>query len=59
MKEIHYLKLDDETDLKSLLKVLVLLKEHAIVDDDLGRGNTEINDAIIHCLGTLYHKQKQ
>lgn len=38
---------------EGLLKVVILLQEDGVVDDDLGRGNLEVNDPIVHRLGGL------
>lgn len=36
------------TYLKAFLKVIVLLEEHGVVDDDLGRCDAKVNNAVIH-----------
>ena len=41
--------------LECLLKVVVLLEEHAIVDDDLGRGYAQVNNAVVDSLARLAH----
>lgn len=41
------------TYLEAVLKVVVFLKEHGIVYNNLRCGDPEINDAIIHCLCRL------
>lgn len=40
--------------LKSLLKIVIFLKKHGVVDDDLGRGNPQVNDLIIHSFTSLF-----
>lgn len=37
--------------LEALLKVLVLLQEHGIVNDNLWRGYAQVQDSVIHGLG--------
>ncbi len=37
--------------LESLFKIVLLLQEETIVDDDLGSGYLKVNDAIVHCFG--------
>merc|ERR1719193_1510529 len=39
--------------LESLLKVVVLLEEEPVVDDDLRGGNLQVQDPVIHSLGGL------
>jgi hypothetical protein len=40
-------------DLETLLKVLVLLEESSIVDDDLSICDLELHDLVVDCLGRL------
>ena len=42
--------------LEGFFKVVLLLQEQSIVDDDLGSGYLEINDPVVHCLSTLCSK---
>lgn len=42
---------------EAFLKVVVLFKEHCIIDDDLRRGDAEVNDAIINGFGRLSRKK--
>lgn len=39
--------------LEALLEILVLLQEHGVVDDDLRRGDAQVQDAVVHGLGGL------
>lgn len=45
--------------LEALLKVVVLLQEHGVVDDYLGRGYAQVNDAVVHRLGGLTGRNDQ
>lgn len=38
---------------EALFKVLVLFQEHGVVDDDLRRGDAQVNNAVIHCFCRL------
>lgn len=38
---------------EAFLKVVVLFKEHGIIDDDLWRGDAKVNNAVIHCFCRL------
>lgn len=38
---------------EAFLKVVVLFEEHGIIDDDLWRGDAEVNNAVIHCFCRL------
>jgi hypothetical protein len=40
-------------DLETLLKVLVLLEESSIVDNDLSICDLELHDLVVDCLGRL------
>ena len=42
-----------KSHLEGFLKVVLLLQEQSIVDDDLGSGYLEVSDPIVHCLSTL------
>ena len=42
-----------KSHLEGFLKVVLLLQEQSIIDDDLGSGYLEVNDPIVHCLSTL------
>lgn len=44
---------------ETVFKVVVLLQEHGIVDDDLRRGNSEVDDAVVHGFGWLKAKGDQ
>lgn len=39
--------------LEALLEVAVLLQEEAVVDDNLGGGDAQVQDTVVHCLGGL------
>lgn len=43
---------------EAFLKVVVLFKEHGIIDDDLWRGDAEVNNAVIHCFCRLVGEKK-
>ena len=45
-----------KSHLEGFLKVVLLLQEQSIVDDDLGSCYLEVNDPIVHCLSTLCSK---
>lgn len=40
--------------LEALLVVLVLFQESGVVDDNLGVGDTQIEDLVIYCLCRFY-----
>lgn len=44
---------------EAFFKVVVLFQEHGIVNDDLGGGNSEVNDAVIHRFCRLRTKEKE
>lgn len=44
---------------EAFLKVVVLFKEHGIIDDDLWRGDAEVNNAVIHCFCRLVGEKKE
>lgn len=44
--------------LEAFLKVVVLFKEHGVIDDDLWRGDAEVNYAIVNCFGGLNRKKE-
>lgn len=37
--------------LETFLKVLVLFQERGIIDNDLGVGDFQLHDLVVHCLG--------
>lgn len=43
---------------EAFLKVVVLFKEHGIIYDDLWCGDSEVNNAVIHCFRRLKTKKK-
>lgn len=47
------------TYFEAFLKVVVLFEEHGVIDDDLWRGDSEVNDAIIHCFCGLGAKENK
>ena len=44
-------------DLEGFLKVAVLLQEESVVDDDLGRGYLEVDDAVVDGLCGVHSAQ--
>ena len=42
--------------LKGLLKVVVLLQEHSKVDNDLGSGYFEVDNAVVHSFSSLQYQ---
>ena len=44
---------------EAFLKIVVLFKEHGIIDDDLWCGNAEVNDAVIDCFCRLRRKKRK
>lgn len=45
--------------LETFFKVVVLLQEHGIVDDDLRCGDSEVDDAVVHGFCRLKTKEKK
>lgn len=44
---------------EAFLEVIVLFKEHGIIDDDLRCGNSEVNNAVIDCFCRLRKREKK
>lgn len=44
---------------EAFLKVVVLFKEHGVINDDLWRGNAQVNDAVIHSFCRLRAKKEK
>lgn len=44
---------------ETFFKVVVLLQEHGVVDDDLRCGNSEVDDAVVHGFCRLKTKERK